>query len=99
MLLVSAGAVTDSHARQIAELAATSKVPALYGAPEFVEAGGLISYSASFIDNFRGAALYVDKILKGTKPADMPVEQSSKFLLVVNRKAANNPLVLISPLR
>lgn len=90
MLLVSAGAVTDSHARQIAELAATSKVPALYGAPEFVEAGGLISYSASFIDNFRGAALYVDKILKGTKPADMPVEQSSKFLLVVNRKAAKS---------
>ena len=90
LLLVSAGAVMDSHARQIAELAAASKVPALYGAPEFVEAGGLISYSASFVDNFRGAASYVDKILKGAKPADMPVEQSSKFLLVVNRKAAKS---------
>jgi putative ABC transport system substrate-binding protein len=88
MLLVSAGAVTDSHARRIAELAAESKVPAIYGAPEFVEAGGLISYSASFIDNFRSAALYVDKILKGAKPADIPVEQSSKYLVVINRKAA-----------
>ncbi|MBI3919469.1 MAG: ABC transporter substrate-binding protein [Betaproteobacteria bacterium] len=97
MLLVSAGAVTDSHARKIAELAAASRVPALYGAPEFVEAGGLISYSASFIDNFRGAASYVDKILKGAKPADMPVEQSSKFLLVVNRKAARSLGLNIPP--
>jgi len=90
MLLVPAGAVTDAHARKIAELAAGGRVPALYGAPEFVEAGGLISYSASFVDNFRGAASYVDKILRGAKPADMPVEQSSKFLLVVNRKAATS---------
>jgi putative ABC transport system substrate-binding protein len=90
MLVVAAGAVMDSHARRIAELAAQSKVPAVYGAPEFVEAGGLISYSTDFVANFRRAAGYVDRILKGAKPADMPVEQSSKFLLLVNRSAARS---------
>lgn len=88
MLFVSAGAVTDSSARTIADLAAKGRMPAMYGAPEFVEAGGLVSYSTDFVENFRAAASYVDKILRGARPADLSVEQSSKYLLVFNSKAA-----------
>ena len=87
-VVVAAGALQDSHARRIAELAARARVPALYGAAEFVEAGGLVSYSADFADNFRRAATYVDRILRGAKPADLPVEQASRFELVINLKAA-----------
>jgi putative tryptophan/tyrosine transport system substrate-binding protein len=61
---------------------------AMYPASEFVEAGGLMSYAANYADLFRRAADYVDKILKGTKPADMPVEQPTKFDFVVNLKTA-----------
>ena len=88
MLVVAAGAVTDSNARAIAQLAAEGRLPAMYGAPEFVEAGGLMSYSTDFVENFRAAASYVDKVLRGARPAELPVEQSSKYLLVFNRKAA-----------
>jgi putative ABC transport system substrate-binding protein len=88
MLFVAAGAVTDSSARRIAELAAQSRLPAMYGAPEFVEAGGLMSYSTDFVANFRGAAAYVDRILKGARPADLAIEQSRKYLLVFNARAA-----------
>ena len=56
----------------------------MYGAREFVDAGGLVSYSASFTDNYRCAAAYVDKILKGAMPSDLPVEQASKFEFVIN---------------
>ena len=87
-LLVAAGALTDSHPRMLAELAARSRIPAVYGARGFVDAGGLMSYSANFADNYRRAATYVDKILRGAKPADLPVEQASTFELVVNLKAA-----------
>lgn len=88
MLFVSAGAVTDSSARAIAALAAESRIPAIYGAPEFVEAGGLVSYSTDFAENFRAAAAYVDKVLKGARPSDLAIEQSNKYLLVFNAGAA-----------
>jgi len=65
-----------------------SKVPAIFSDGRFVEAGGLMSYAPSFQDNFRRAAAYVDKILKGAKPGDLPVEQPTKFELVVNLKTA-----------
>ena len=87
-VLVAAGVLTLAHARDIAELATGARLPAMYGAREFVEAGGLVSYSASFADNYRRAATYVDKILKGAKPADLPIEQATKFEFVINLKTA-----------
>lgn len=88
-LLVAAGAMIDGQRARIAALAAQARVPAVYGAPEFVEAGGLASYSASFTDNYRRAASYVSRILKGAKPAELAVEQASEFELVLNLKAAS----------
>ena len=85
---VAAGALTDSHARTIAELAARLHLPAVYGARGFVEAGGLLSYSASFSDNYRRASGYVDRILRGSKPCDLPVEQASRFEFVINLRTA-----------
>jgi putative ABC transport system substrate-binding protein len=73
---------------RIVDLAAKSRLPAVYTSREFVDAGGLMSYGSNPGDLFRRAAIYVDKILKGTKPADLPVEQPTKFELVVNQKTA-----------
>jgi ABC-type uncharacterized transport system substrate-binding protein len=87
-VLVLASPVIESHRTQIADLAAKNRLPAIYYAPEFVEAGGLMSYGTSFADLFRRAAIYVDKILKGAKPADLPVEQPIKFEFIINLKAA-----------
>ena len=70
------------------ELTAKHRLPAIYGRREFAEAGGLLAYGPSFPDNFRRAATYVDKILKGARPADLPVEQPTKVEFVVNLKAA-----------
>jgi len=88
MLMVAAGAVTDSAAPRIVELAAQHRLPAMYGAPEFVEAGGLVSYSTDFVASFRAAAGYVDRILKGVRPADLPIEQARKYLMVFNARTA-----------
>lgn len=96
-LLVAGGALTDSHARQLAELAARFRVPAMYGARGFVEAGGLVSYSASFSDNYRRAAVYVHKILRGAAPGDLPVEQSSRFELAINLRTARQLGLNIPP--
>ena len=74
--------------RRLVDLAAKNRLPAVYPWREFVDAGGLMSYGANLADMFRRAATYVDKILKGAKPADLPVEQASKYELVINLKAA-----------
>jgi putative ABC transport system substrate-binding protein len=86
LTLPSAGLL--SQRKHIAELAIKNRLPATYNRPEYVEAGGLMSYGASITDLFRRAATYVDKILKGAKPADLPVEQPTKFELVINLKTA-----------
>ena len=87
-LLVLSDAMLNSHRTRLADLAARSRLPAAYGVRESVEAGGLMSYGPSFLDSFRRAATYVDKILKGAKPAELPVEQPTKFELVINMKTA-----------
>src|SRR5215469_6145230 len=91
------GNVLNSHRTQIVELAATNRLPATYNAPEFVEAGGLMTYGASIPHLHYRAATYVDKILKGAKPADLPVEQPTKFELVINLKAAKQIGLTIPP--
>jgi putative tryptophan/tyrosine transport system substrate-binding protein len=87
-IVVGVDAVTQTHREMIVELAARYRLPAIYGAREFVDAGGLMSYGPSYPDNYRRAATYVDKILKGAKPADLPVEQPTKFELVINLETA-----------
>jgi len=87
-LLVIAGALFFRHARRVAELAARSQLPAMYGFRQYVEAGGLISYDADLIEIWRRAAVFVDKILKGANPADLPIEQPTKFELVINMRTA-----------
>ena len=85
------------HRPLIIELSSKHRLPAIYGSKEFVEAGGMMSYGANFSDLFRRSAVYVDKILKGTKPADLPVEQPSKFELVINLKTAKQLGLTIAP--
>src|SRR5205823_5018442 len=77
-----------SQRPRLAELTATSRLPAMYALREDAEAGALMAYGPHFPDLFRRAATYVDKILKGAKPADLPVEQPTKFELVINLKTA-----------
>jgi len=87
-LLVLSDAIFSSHRTRLADLAARSRLPAAYGVRESVEAGGLMSYGPSILDSYRRAATYVDQILKGTKPAELPVEQPTKYELVINMKTA-----------
>jgi len=96
-VLVLLSPVVISHRTQLVEIALRSRLPAIYFRPEFVEDGGLMSYATSFADLSRRAATYVDKILKGTKPADLPVEQPTKFELVINLKAAKQIGLTIPP--
>ena len=77
-----------SERKHVAALAASNRVPAIYGEREFIEAGGLMFYGASLVDLYRRAAEYAQKIAKGTRPADLPIEQPKLFDLVVNVKAA-----------
>jgi putative tryptophan/tyrosine transport system substrate-binding protein len=96
-IIVLAGSVFNSHRTQIAELAVKSRLPAIYFRSEFVEDGGLMSYATDITDLDRRAATYVDKILKGAKPADLPVEQPKKFEFIVNLKAAKQIGLTIPP--
>ena len=86
--LVLADTLLLAQRQRIVEFMTASRLPAIYAYPEFAEAGGLISYSPDFDDLFRQAAVYVDKILRGANPGDLPVQQASKFKLVVNLKTA-----------
>ena len=79
------------------DLAVQGRLPAIYGRPEFVEDGGLLSYVPNFTDLSRRAATYVDKILKGAKPAELPVEQPTKFELLINLKTAKQIGLTIPP--
>ena len=81
-------AITQANQQRIVDLAMKHRLPAIYSSREFVDAGGLMSYGVSYPDLYRRAATYVDKILKGTKPADLPVVQPTKFELVINLKPA-----------
>ena len=87
-LVVLPSQLFTAHRYRLADLLIRERVPAVFLSSEFVEAGGLLSYSASLADQYRRAATYVDKILKGRKPADLPVEQPTRFELVINMKTA-----------
>jgi putative ABC transport system substrate-binding protein len=96
-VLVLSSAVISSQRTQVADLAVKSRLPASYVRPEYVEDGGLMSYAPSSNDLLRRAATYVDKILKGAKPADLPMEQPKKFEFIINLKAAKQIGLAIPP--
>jgi putative tryptophan/tyrosine transport system substrate-binding protein len=96
-ILVLANPVIIYQQEHFIALAAKSRIPAVYSQPEFVDAGGLLSYTASFTDLFRRAATYVDKILKGAKPAELPVEQPAKFEFMINLRTAKQIGLTIPP--
>jgi putative ABC transport system substrate-binding protein len=96
-VLALGGAVLFSQRKQLIDLAVKSRLPTIYARPEFVEDGGLMTYGPSLSDLHRRAATYVDKILKGAKPAELPVEQPKKFELIINLKAAKQIGLTIPP--
>jgi putative tryptophan/tyrosine transport system substrate-binding protein len=87
-LIVVGAAWLNSHRTQIIDLAGKTRLPIMYTQRQFVVEGGLMSYSADLFEQARRAAIYVDRILKGSKPADLPVEQPTKFELMINLKTA-----------
>jgi putative ABC transport system substrate-binding protein len=96
-VLALGGPVLNNHRTRVVELAAKNRLPAMYSIREYVEDGGLMSYGVSVTDLDRRAATYVDKILKGAKPADLPVEQPTKFEFIINLKAAKQISLTIPP--
>jgi len=96
-LAVLGSAIFNSERRRLVDLAAKHRLPTVYTSRDFVDVGGLMTYGPSLADSFRRAAAYVDKILKGAKPADLPVEQPTKFELVINLKAAKALGLTIPP--
>jgi putative ABC transport system substrate-binding protein len=96
-ILVMNSPVFIAHRKQVADLAVKNRLPAIYYSTEFVEDGGLICYGMSFTDLYRRVPTYVDKILKGAKPAELPVEQPTKFELVINLKTAKQIGLTIPP--
>jgi putative tryptophan/tyrosine transport system substrate-binding protein len=89
--------VVIASRHQIAALAARHRLPAIYATREYVDAGGLISYAAHYPDLYRRAASYVDKIFKGAKPANLPVEQPTRLEIVINLKVANTLGITVPP--
>ena len=96
-LYVPGGPLMSANQKRIADFALKSRLPSMYGRRESVDAGGLMSYGADLADSYRRVAYYVDKILKGAKPADLPVEQPTKFELVINLKTAKQIGLTIPP--
>ena len=96
-LYVLGGPLMRANQKRIAGFALKSRLPSMYGRREGVEAGGLMSYGADLADSYRRVAYYVDRILKGAKPADLPVEQPTKFEFVINLKTAKQIGVTIPP--
>jgi putative tryptophan/tyrosine transport system substrate-binding protein len=96
-LITTPHPLINTQQRQVLDFAAKNRLPAMYPSSEFVEAGGLMSYAPNYTDYWRRAADYVDKILKGAKPADLPVEQPKKLELIVNLKTAKQIGVIIPP--
>ena|SRR5882724_2117905 len=86
-----------ANRKRIADFALKSRLPSVYNARAYVDAGGLMSYNADPADSYRRVAYYVDRILKGAKPADLPVEQPTKFELIINLKTAKQIGVTIPP--
>ena len=89
--------VINTHRAKILEFVLKNRLPAIFTNPETVEAGGLMSYSPDYTEQFRRVAIYVDKILKGSKPADLPVEQPKKFEFIINLKTAKQIGLTIPP--
>jgi putative tryptophan/tyrosine transport system substrate-binding protein len=96
-VLVLPSAYAFAERIRLVDLAAKNRLPVMYGSSEYVEAGGLMTYGVSFTDLFQRAAIYVDKILRGAKPAELPVEQPKKSELVINLKAAKQIGLVIPP--
>ena len=96
-LITTPGTLINAQQRQVLDFAAKNRLPAMYGDSEWVEAGGLMSYAPNYAGLWRRAADFVDKILKGTKPADIPVEQPMRFELVINLIAAKQIGVTVEP--
>jgi putative ABC transport system substrate-binding protein len=95
--MMVAGFITSAHRTEILELAVKSRLPVIYERGDYVEAGGLMTYGVNLNDLDRRAATYVDKILKGRTPADLPVEQPMKFVFIINLKAAKRIGLTIPP--
>jgi putative tryptophan/tyrosine transport system substrate-binding protein len=96
-VIVLVSSVLNGYRTKVVQLAVSRRLPAIYPFQDFVDAGGLMSYGVSFIDFHRRAATYVDKILKGARPADLPVEQPTKFELLINLKAAKQIGLTVPP--
>jgi putative tryptophan/tyrosine transport system substrate-binding protein len=96
-LIVGNDLLFRQHLKRLVDLAAQHRLPAMAFTKEFVEMGGLVSYAPNLPDLFRRAAIYVDKILKGAKPGDLPIEQAMKFELVINLKTAQALGITIPP--
>ena len=96
-IIMPSGRPFFAERKRIVELAVKYRLPAIYPQKEFVDEGGLMSYGVDYVDLYRRAAVYVDKILKGAKPADLPVQQATKFEFVINLKAAKQIGLTISP--